>query len=87
MKIDPERTITITLPFGMIEQLKRAKPVLAMFRDEKEIRLVMEIIDAIYTGAVEYIREEEGELGNLLSSDTDDDDFFLIEDDEEDKTN
>jgi hypothetical protein len=66
MRIDPERAITITLPFGMIEQLRRAKPILSMFRDEGEIKSVMEIIDAIYEGAVEFIREEEGDIKDFL---------------------
>lgn len=72
MKIDPERSITITLPFGMIEALKRAKPILSMFRDEGEVRSVIEIIDAIYAGALEYIREEEGEIEDYLGGSEDD---------------
>jgi hypothetical protein len=71
MKIDPERSITITLPFGMIEALKRAKPILSMFRDEGEVRSVIEIIDAIYAGALEYIREEEGEIEDYLGGSED----------------
>jgi len=87
MKIDPDRSITITLPFGMIEKLKRAKPILAMFRDEGEVRNVIEIIDAIYSGAVEYIREEEGELRDLLHTGPDDEDAFLVEEDDEETKN
>ena len=71
MKIDPERSITITLPFEMVESLRRAKPILSMFRDENEVKKVMDIIDAIYEGALEYIREEEGEIQDFLESDED----------------
>lgn len=67
MNIDPDRSITITLPFGMIEQLKQTKPVLSMFSDSPEIRQVIDIIDAIYAGALEYIREEEGEIQDYFS--------------------
>jgi hypothetical protein len=71
MRIDPERPITITLPFGMIEQLRRAKPILSMFRDEGDVRAVIDIIDAVYEGALEYIREEEGEIKEFLDGEED----------------
>jgi hypothetical protein len=84
MKIDPDRAITITIPFGMIDQLKRAKPILSMFRDESDVRGIIEIIDAIYAGALEYVREEEGEIQDLLG--TDDEDIDLEEDNDTGKT-
>jgi hypothetical protein len=79
MKIDPERSVTITLPFGMIEALRRAKPILSMFRDEGEVKSVIDIIDAIYEGALEYIREEEGEIQEFLGSD-DEEELFDLDD-------
>ena len=79
MRIDPERAVTITLPFGMIEALHRAKPILSMFRDEGDVKSVMEIIDAIYEGAMEYIREEEGDIKDFLEGD---DEGFNLNDDE-----
>lgn len=69
MKIDPDRPVTITLPFEMVERLRQAKQILSMFNDEKDVRAVMDIIDAIYEGALEYIREEEGEIDEYLSGD------------------
>jgi len=86
MKIDPERSITITLPFGMIEQLKRAKPILSMFRDEGDVRGVIEIIDAIYAGAIEYVHEEEGEIKDFLDGEDDRECFDLEDEDEPGKT-
>jgi hypothetical protein len=86
MKIDPERSITITLPFGMVEQLKRAKPILSMFRDEGEVRSVIEIIDAIYAGAIEYVREEEGEIKDFLDGSEDNELFDLDELDDKGNT-
>lgn len=68
MPIDPERNITITLPFGMVEKLSRIKPILSMFRDEEDVRAAIEIIDAIHGGALEYVREEEGELMDYLTN-------------------
>ena len=85
MRIDPDRAITITLPFGMVEQLRRAKPILSMFRDEGDISSVIDIIDAIYEGALEYVREEEGEIKELLDED-DDQGFFSLDDDDKDGT-
>jgi hypothetical protein len=79
MKIDPERSVTITLPFGMIEALRRAKPILSMFRDEDQVKSVIDIIDAIYEGALEYIREEEGEIQEFLDTD-DDEELFDLDD-------
>jgi hypothetical protein len=87
MKIDPDRSITITLPFGMVEKLTTVKPILAMFRDEGDVKKVIDIIDAIHSGAIEYIREEEGKLNRMLSEDIDGvdlDGFFDEEDEEED---
>ncbi len=88
MEVDPDRSITITMPFGMIYQLKKAQPILAMFRDEGDVRAVIEIIDAIYSGALEYIREEEGEIKEVLGTGSDENgNYFLVEDDEDEKKN
>lgn len=66
MKIDPDRTITITLPFHMIDKLSSVKPILGMFRDEPGVKAAMDIIDAIYSGAVEFVREEDGEINRII---------------------
>ena len=66
MNIDPRRLVMVTVPFGMIEELKRAQPILSMFRDEIEVRNMIDIIDAIYASAVDYIREEEGEIEDFF---------------------
>lgn len=63
-----DRNITITIPLGMIQSLVKAKPVLAMFRDESDIREVIRIIDAIHAGAMHFIRQEDGELMDYLAS-------------------
>ena len=89
MPIDPERNITITLPFGMVERLTRVKPILSMFGDDEDVRAVIDIIDAIHTGALEYVREEEGELMDYLTN-IDDEDIELpdngeIDDDDSDE--
>ncbi len=85
MSIDPDREITITLPFGMVEKLRQVKPILSMFRDEKDVSAAIEIIDAIHAGALEYIREEEGELMDYLTSANDDEISLPDEDKDEDK--
>jgi len=82
MAIDPDREITITLPFGMIEKLRKVKPILSMFRDEGDVGAVIEIIDAIHAGALEYVREEEGELMSYLTSG--DDELDTPDDDDDD---
>ena len=89
MNIDPDRPITITIPFGMIAALKQAKPILSMFRDQGDVKTVIEIIDAIFAGALEYIREEEGEIQDYLREFADDDidSILLQEEDDEDKRN
>lgn len=91
MNIDPNRSITITLPFEMIEKLKNIKPVLAMFRDEGDVKSVIKIIDAIYNGAVQYLQDEEDQLRRALQKDIQSDleaDFedtgdYEIEDDDD----
>jgi hypothetical protein len=83
MKIDPDRAITITIPYGMIEQLKRAKPILSMFRDEGDVSGIIDIIDAIHAGALEFIREEEGEIRSLLDEDEENDLLDLDKGDED----
>jgi hypothetical protein len=89
MNIDPDRPITITVPFGMIVSLKEAKPILSMFRDQGDVKTVIEIIDAIYAGALEYIREEEGEIREYLKAvgEDDIDDILLDEEEDEKKRN
>lgn len=89
MNIDPDRQITITIPFGMIYALKQAKPILSMFHDQDDVRSIIEIIDAIYTGALEFIREEEGEIQEYLEAVEEDDidNILLTEEDDEDKRN
>ena len=88
MNIDPDRSISITLPFGMIEKLKNIKPILGMFRDQGDVKSVIEIIDAIYAGAMEFIREEDGELTRLFDESLEEgdeegdlDEFFEDEED------
>ena len=83
MNIDPDREITITIPFGMIEKMKKATPILSMFRDEGDVRAVIEIIEAIYVGALEFIREEEGEILEYLADGEGDAEYFLAPDDED----
>jgi hypothetical protein len=80
--MDPvsERDITITLPFGMIQALVKAKPVLAMFHDDSAIREVIRIIDAIHAGAVEFIRQEETELLSYLAGDDRINESFPVDD-------
>ncbi len=89
MNIDPDRQITITISFGMIVALKQAKPILSMFHDQDDVRSIIEIIDAIYTSAIEFIREEEGEIQDYLNAvgEDDIDDLLLTEEDDEDKKN
>jgi hypothetical protein len=67
--MDPvyDRNITITIPFGMILSLVKAKPVLSMFRDEKDVREVIKIIDAIHAGALHFIRQEDRDLLEYLA--------------------
>ena len=85
MQIDPEREITLTIPFGMVDSLKKATSILAMFRDEADVRAVIEIIDAMYAGALEFIRQDEGEITNMLTeADADEQYFVKPGDDEED---
>jgi len=81
-KIDPERNITITLPIWMVEKLVKIKPTLSMFKDEADVSAVIEIIDAIYAGSLEFIRQEEGELMDYLSEP---DDLLDSDDDDEDE--
>ncbi len=90
MAIDPEREVTIVLPFWMVDRLKKTTVILSMFRDEADVRAVIDIIDAIHKGAMEYIRQEEGELLDYLSELDDDAEFILPpkkNDDEEDPKN
>jgi hypothetical protein len=86
MPIDPERNITITLPFGMVERLMRVKPILSMFGDDEDVRAVIDIIEAIHAGALEYVREEEGELMDYLTS-LDDEDIDLPDDGDDEDDN
>lgn len=80
--MDPvsERNITITLPFGMIQSLVKSKPVLAMFSDDRDIREVIRIIDAIHAGALEFIRQEDTELLSYLVDNSGIPDDFPIDD-------
>lgn len=89
MQVDPEREITLTIPFGMVNSLKKATPILAMFRDEAEVRAVIEIIDAIYAGAIEFIRQEEGDLTSMMTEPDSDEQYFVKpgDDEDEDKSN
>jgi hypothetical protein len=84
MKIDPERNVTITLPIWMLEKLIKMKPTLAMFRDDEDVQVVMDIIDAMHAGAVEYIQQEDGELLEYLS-DIEDDDGYILPPEKKDK--
>ena len=85
MATDPEKNITLTLPFGMIDKLKAVKPVLSMFGDDDKVKEAIEIIDAMYTGAMEFIRQEEGDIIDYLTSgDRDEDLFGQIDDEGED---
>lgn len=83
MNIDPERNVTIILPFSMIMALVQAKPILSMFSDEDEVKQIIRIIDAIQASAMEYIRQEDGEVLDYLASDTKSDDFDLLDDQSE----
>ncbi len=85
MNIDPDREITITLPFGMIVKLIKATQVLSMFRDESDVRATIEIINAIHAGALEFIRQEDGEIMDYLSDGEPDKEFFLPPDNSEEK--
>ena len=81
-----DRNITITIPLEMILSLVKAKPVLAMFRDESDIREVIRIIDAIHAGAMHFIQEEDGELLKYLAGN--EREFDIIPDDDlDDKGN
>lgn len=75
-KFDSERNITLTLPIWMVEKLVHIKPTLSMFKDEPDIQAAIEIIDAIYAGSLEYLRQEEGELRDYFT-DLDDEDFIV----------
>ena len=77
MTVDPEREITLTLPFGMVTKLKDATKILAMFRDEPDVRAVIEIINAIHAGAMEFIRQEDGDLMDYLSDGESDGSYFV----------
>jgi len=87
MTVDPEREITLTIPFGMVESLKRATPILAMFRDEADVRAVIEIINAIHAGAMEFIRQEEGDIDDMFSEGDGDKGYFAKPSDDDDKDN
>ncbi len=71
MKIDPEREITLTIPYGMVLRLKESTKILAMFRDEKDVRSTIEIIDAIHAGAMEFLRREDGDSLDHYTEDND----------------
>ncbi len=77
MKIDPERNVTITLPMWMIDRLINMKPTLAMFRDDEDVKVVLDIIDAMHAGALEYIRQEDGEVLDYLS-DIDEEEGYIL---------
>lgn len=83
MNIDPERNVTIILPFSMIAALVQAKPILSMFSDEEEVKQIIRIIDAIQASAMEYIRQEDGEVLDYLASETKTDEFDLLDDQSE----
>ncbi|MCK4720001.1 hypothetical protein KAU08_05060 [bacterium] len=83
MNIDPERNVTIILPFSMIMALVQAKPILSMFSDEDEVKQIIRIIDALQASAMEYIRQEDGEVLDYLAGDTKSDDFDLLDDQSE----
>jgi len=84
MNIDPEREVTITLPYGMVLQLKSMTPTLSMFRDERDVRAVIEIIEAIHTGAIEFIRQEDGDIMDYLAEAEDTERFLNPDDDDDD---
>ncbi len=84
MNIDPEREVTITLPYGMVLQLKSITPILSMFRDERDVRAVIEIIEAIHTGAIEFIRQEDGDIMDYLAEAEDTERFLNPDDDDDD---
>ena len=84
MNIDPEREITLTIPMGMVDSLKKALPILSMFRDEADVRAVIEIINAIYAGALEFIRQEEGDINSMLTEADADETYFVKPDSDED---
>jgi len=77
MQINPEREITLTIPFGMVQSLKSATQILSMFRDEPDVRAVIEIINAMYAGALEFIRQEEGDIKNMLTEEDSDETYFV----------
>jgi hypothetical protein len=79
MNIDPERNVTIILPFSMVMALVQAKPILSMFSDEDEVKQIIRIIDALHASAMEYIRQEDGEVLDYLAGDTKSDDFDLLD--------
>ena len=90
MNVDPNRQISITLPFEMVERLKNLKPVLAMFSDQSDVRKAMDIIDAIYNGAIEFLSAEEDQIRKALQKEIESDlegDFEDFDEDEEELDN
>lgn len=85
MQVDPEREITLTIPFGMVDSLKKSTQILSMFRDEAEVRAVIEIINAIYAGAIEFIRQEEGDITEMLHEPDADEAYFVKPDDKDEE--
>jgi len=80
-QIDPERSITLTLPMGMILKLAKLKQTLSMFMDDEDVKTAIDIIDAMQAGAYEFLQQEDGDLMDYLASGDRDDDLYetLIE--------